>query len=125
MDLSELSRCLQSTERARYLQALAQFQAIHSIGPKLAQMVIELGYYSLEEIKGEEGAELLNRLEAKIGHWEDPCVEDSLRCVVHHANHPGSDKSWWHFTVERKAYREQYGYPATRPTIPWYEAKDK
>ncbi|CAH0343998.1 hypothetical protein BCI9360_00226 [Bacillus sp. CECT 9360] len=51
MDLSELSRCLQSTERARYLQALAQFQAIPSIGPKLAQMVIELGYYSLEEIK--------------------------------------------------------------------------
>ena len=88
-------------------------------------MVIELGFYSLEEIKNEEGANLTNRLEEHFGYWEDPCVEDSLRCIVHHANHPDSEKSWWYFTDERKRYREEYGYPATRPAAPWYEKKPK
>lgn len=126
MDTSHLSECLQSSfERAKYLRALAQFQAIPSIGPKLAQWVTEMGYYSVEEIKNEEGADLTNRLEEYFGYWEDPCVEDSLRCMVHHANHPGSEKSWWHFTDERKQYREKNGYPDTRPTTPWYEKKVK
>ncbi|MDQ0218789.1 Pathogenicity locus [Peribacillus cavernae] len=123
MDVSELSQCLQSPKRAQFLYAMAQFQAVPSIGPKLAHLVIQLGYYSLEEIKDEDGANLLNNLEQQLGYWEDPCVEDSLRCVVHHANHPQSDKSWWHFTTERKMYREQYGYPASRPSIPWYVEK--
>lgn len=126
MDVPHLTECLQaSSERAKYLRALAQFQAIPSIGPKLAQWVTELGYYSLEELKNEDGAELTNRLEEHFGYWEDPCVEDSLRCIVHHAKYPASQKSWWHFTDERKQYREENGYPVTRPMTPWYEKKAK
>lgn len=126
LDISQLSHCLQSScERAKYLRGLAQFQSIPSIGPKVAERVVDLGYYSLEEIKNEDGADLINRLEELFGYWEDPCLEDSLRCIVHHANHPESDKSWFDFTSERKKYREQYGYPATRPTLPWYEKKVK
>jgi hypothetical protein len=124
MDLTPLSECLRSSlKRAQYLRALAQFQS--TIGPKLAQWVTELEFYSLEEIKNEQGADLTDRLEPKFGYWEDPCVEDALRCIVHHANYPDSEKSWWGFTDERKQYREQYGYPPTRPTIPWYEKKQK
>lgn len=126
MDIQQLTACLQSTyERANYLRGLAQFQAIPSIGPKLAQWVTELGYYSLEELKNEDGADLTNRLEEHFGYWEDPCVEDSLRCIVHHANHSDSEKSWWHFTEERKRYREINGYPDSRPTTPWHEKKTK
>ncbi|MBP1156450.1 MULTISPECIES: helix-hairpin-helix domain-containing protein [unclassified Paenibacillus] len=124
IDATELSQCLQcSFQRAKYLIALAQFQMIPSIGPKVAQWVTELGYYSLEEIKNEGGADLIQRLEEHFGYWEDPCAEDALRCIVYHANHPGSDKTWFDFTSERKAYREKHGYPATRPTVPWYEKK--
>lgn len=126
MDVSSISKCLKSSlERAKYLRALAQFQSIPSIGPKLAQWVTELGFYSLEEIKNEDGANLTDKLEELFGYWEDPCVEDSLRCIVYHANYTDSDKSWWYFTDERKQYQEQYGYPATRPTTPWYEKKPK
>lgn len=126
MDIQQLTACLQSTyERANYLRGLAQFQAIPSIGPKLAQWVTELGYYSLEELKNEDGADLTNRLEVHFGYWEDPCVEDSLRCIVYHANHSDSEKSWWHFTEERKRYREINGYPDSRPTTPWHEKKTK
>ncbi|MFB6467840.1 helix-hairpin-helix domain-containing protein [Cytobacillus sp. Hz8] len=126
MDSASICISLQCTEeRAKYLRALAEFQTIPSIGPKSAQEVIDLEFFSLEEIKNEEGADLINRLESLYGFWEDPCVEDTLRCIVHHANHRDSGKSWWDFTEERKKYRIQYGYPSTRPQTPWYEKKVK
>lgn len=123
-DVHRIEQALQvSAARARYLRALAEFQTIPSIGPKVAQGVVSLGYYSLAEIKNEDGADLINRYEALTGYWNDPCLEDCFRCIVHHANHPDSEKSWFDFTAERKSYRAAHGYPATRPTIPWYEGK--
>ncbi|MEH6971237.1 MULTISPECIES: helix-hairpin-helix domain-containing protein [Bacillus] len=124
MEIADLAKTLGSPlDRAEYIKALAQFQTVPSIGPKMAQCAVDLGFYSLDDIKNETGADLLNRLEELKGCWEDPCVEDSLRCIVHHANHRGSVKNWWDFTADRKRYREQYGYPAERPSTPWYEKK--
>lgn len=122
MEIAQLSQCLQSSwERAQYLHGLAQFQMVPSIGPKVAQRIVQMGYYSLQDVRNEDGADLINRLEACIGYWEDPCLEDSFRCIVYHANHPDSYKSWFDFSSERKKFREQNGYPDTRPAIPWYE----
>lgn len=108
--------------RAKELIALSIFQAIPSVGPNLASNVVnDLGYYSLEEIRHQKGEELVLTLEKKYGVWMDPCVEDVLRCVVYHANNPGSDKNWWEFTEERKEYRKRFGYPVDRPTKAWNE----
>lgn len=116
MDLLHLIVCLNSSiERANYIRGLAQFQSIPSIGPKIAHRVVEMGYYSLEQIAHKVGSDLINEWEQKSGYREDPCLEDAFRCIVHHANHPRSSKSWFHFTSERKRYREQHGYPDTRP----------
>jgi hypothetical protein len=117
--LSSILNC--PAERAKYLRAVAIFQRIPSIGPRTAQWVVDLGYYALEEIKGESGADLINRLEQLYGYWIDPCAEDALRCVVYHANHPQSEKTWFDFTTERKTYRQQFGYPQTRPERAWHE----
>jgi hypothetical protein len=122
MDADTLShRLLISPERAKTMIALATFQKIPSVGPKMAQSVVDLGYYSLEELKDKDGAKLIEALEMLYGYWIDPCAEDVLRCIVHHANHPQSDKQWWDFTEERKAYRAKFGYPVTRPTKAWHE----
>jgi hypothetical protein len=111
-------------DRARYLVGMANFQRIPSIGPNMAHNVVEdLQYYSYEEIREEKGEDLILKLEKKYGVWMDPCVEDSLRCVVHHARHPDSEKKWWDFTAERKAYREKHGYPSDRPTKAWDSQK--
>ncbi|MPQ26771.1 helix-hairpin-helix domain-containing protein [Bacillus paralicheniformis] len=124
MDLSVLAHALGSSlKRAAYIKALAQFQTVPSIGPKMAQCAVDLGYYSLDDIKHESGADLIIRLEKLKGYWEDPCAEDALRCIVHYANDPESGKSWWDFTAERKIYRERCGYPPDRPSTPWYEKK--
>lgn len=47
MDLSVLAHALGSSlKRAAYIKALAQFQTVPSIGPKMAQCAVDLGYYS-------------------------------------------------------------------------------
>ncbi|WP_202078939.1 helix-hairpin-helix domain-containing protein [Caldalkalibacillus salinus] len=121
--LDELSYILDTTpERAREIKGLATFQQIPSIGHELAdKLVTHLGLYDLEQIKDQEWTELCQSLELKLGCWTDPCVEDQIMCVIHHANHPGSDKQWFDFTEERKAYREAHGYPQSRPKTAWYE----
>ncbi|MGN9865984.1 helix-hairpin-helix domain-containing protein [Bacillus swezeyi] len=90
LELSNLAQALNSPlARAKYIKALAQFQTVPSIGPKIiAQSVVDLGYDSFAEIKHETGADLIIRLEKLKGYWEDPCAEDALRCIVHYANHP-------------------------------------
>lgn len=121
---NELSVILEvPVKRAEQLLALAIFQSVPSIGPRLSVNLVELGFYSLEQIKsgGESGAQLVERLERLHGVWMDPCVEDVMRLAVHHAHHPRSDKQWWDFTQERKLYRAQHGYPADRPSKGWHE----
>lgn len=106
-------------ERAKTLVALARFQTIPDIGPVMAECLVLLGCSRLDEFAGEDPAHLLDELETILGYWVDPCVEDQLRLVIHYAQHPNVPKRWWDFTNERKAYREKFGYPATRPTLAW------
>lgn len=107
--------------RAQQISALIEFQTIPSVGPKFAHDLIDMGYYTLSQVKDKDGAGLLNDHERLIGAWTDPCVEDQFRLIVHYANHPGNGKQWWHFTAERKAYRAQHGYPDSRPAKAWTE----
>ncbi|TGB03593.1 helix-hairpin-helix domain-containing protein [Halobacillus salinus] len=109
-------------ERAKIIKGLADFQTVPSIGYKLAEkLVFQLEVFSLSEIKDEDPAALFDELEQKLGVWTDSCVEDQIRCVVHHANDPDSDRQWFGFTEERKVYREKYGFPEDRPLKAWYE----
>lgn len=103
-----------SEQRAKELRALSDFQSIPSIGPKFAEDLVQLGYYSLEDLRDKEGALLFEELEQLCGVTIDPCVEDQFRLVIHYANDPSSSKQWWDFTEERKNYREQHGYPDGR-----------
>lgn len=109
------------TERAREIHALAEFQTVPSIGIKFAEDLVFLGYYSLAELKGKDGATLTDEFERKKGYWIDPCVEDQFRLVVHFANTNDASKMWWDFTPARKDYRTANGYPASRPKLAWHE----
>ncbi len=109
------------TERAKEMHALAAFQTVPSIGIKFAEDLVFLGYYSLDELKGKDGAALTDEFERKKGYWIDPCVEDQFRLVVHFANTNDATKMWWDFTQARKNYRTTYGYPASRPPLAWHE----
>lgn len=112
-----------SFERARVIHALAHFQTIPSIGVKFAEDLIFLGYYAISDLRGNNGAQLLDAYELKKGYATDPCVEDQFRLVVYFANTSDSTKNWWDFTGERKAYRLKNGYPANRPETLWHETQ--
>ena len=79
LDTAQLSQMLEITrERANMLKGLAMFQSVPSIGPKVAARVVDMGYYSLDEIKDLDGADFIDKMEVHLGYWEDPCLEDGL-----------------------------------------------
>ncbi len=110
-----------SSDRAREIFALAEFQTVPSIGIKFAEDIIFMGYYSLDELKDKDGATLTDEYEQKKGFRTDPCVEDQFRLAVNYANTKDLSKTWWNFTEERKKYRLENGYPKNRPTKAWHE----
>ncbi|KAB2868441.1 MAG: Pathogenicity locus [Bacteroidales bacterium] len=114
-----------SFERAREIYALVEFQSIPSVGIRFAEDLVSLGYYSIDELKGKDGALLTNEFEVLKGYWIDPCVEDQFRLVVYYANTKDSSKNWWNFTDERKKYRVENGYPSNRPTKAWHETLNR
>jgi AraC-like DNA-binding protein len=120
--LKELQSSLQVSKiRAMELAALSEFQSLPSIGIRFAHDLISMGYYSLKQLRGKDGARLTDQFENQTGVWSDPCLEDQFRLIVHYAQHPDSHKNWWDFTKERKEFRAKNGYPATRPKKPWFE----
>jgi len=121
----ELEALLNSTtERAKEIYALAEFQTVPSVGIKFAEDLVFLGYYSLSELKSKNGATLTDEFELKKGYWTDPCVEDQFRLVVNFANTNDSKKTWWDFTEERKKFRIENGYPKSRPQKAWFETSE-
>ncbi len=119
----EVAALLNATpQRTKEIQALAEFQSIPSLGINFAEELISQGYYSLEQFKGRSAVELFDAFERHCGAWADPCVEDSYRLLAHYVENRDESKRWWHFTAERKAYREKHGFPANRPTKPWYQS---
>ncbi len=110
-----------SEERAKELQALADFQRIPSIGLEFAKDLVFLGYYRVDELRSKNGAQLTNLYEQKKGYRTDPCVEDQFRLAVDFAENADYSKKWWDFTEERKRYRSEIGYPSDRPKKNWTE----
>lgn len=118
----ELSVLLNIPEvRAKELYAFADFQQIPSIGIEFAKDLVFLGYYSVEELRTKNGAELTDQYEKKKGYKTDPCVEDQFRLAVDFAKNNDYSKKWWDFTNERKKYRNEFGYPIDRPKTNWTE----
>lgn len=116
LETDEVSQLLNiSVERAAQLTMLARLQLIPSIGPKLAQDVVEMGYYSIAALKDKTGPELFDQLEETCRTRIDPCVEDQLRLLIHVILEGQSGKQWWDFTEERKQYRAEHGYRVLRP----------
>lgn len=110
-----------STDRAREIYALADFQRVPSLGIRFAEDLIFLGYRSIKDLQGKNGAQLTDDYEKAKGYRIDPCVEDQFRLVVDYAKNGNTSKRWWHFTAERKLFREKNGYPKDRPLLNWHE----
>jgi hypothetical protein len=113
-----------SEQRAKEIYALADFQRIPSIALEFAKDLVFLDFYDVEELIGENGPEFFDLYEKKKGYKVDPCVEDQFRLVVDFARNKDYSKNWWDFTMDRKIYRSDFGYPEDRPKMYWNKKID-
>ncbi len=73
-------------------------QEIPGIGPSLASDLRELGYESVEALRGQDPEEMYQRLQLIRGVRQDPCVLYVFRCSVYYASTPAPDPQllkWW------------------------------
>lgn len=99
-----------SVPRCRQLIALASFQTLGSVGPESADDLWRLGFRSLHDLAGADPAAMYERMNRRVGHRVDPCVEDVFRCAVAQATHPDLPaelRQWW-------SWQEQRGEPEVR-----------
>jgi hypothetical protein len=74
---------------------------IPNVGPAVARMLRQLGISSLDDLRGQDGSELYERLCELDGRRHDPCLLDTFRAVVDYAD-GGPARPWWEYSRERK-----------------------
>jgi hypothetical protein len=74
---------------------------IPNVGPAVARRLRQLGVSSLEELRGQDGGALFERLCALDGSRHDPCLLDTFVAVVDYANGAPA-RPWWEYSRERK-----------------------
>jgi len=75
-------------------------QAIPGVGPRLARVLVELGYRSVEDLSEEDPEAMYGRLCAMRGEHVDRCVLYVFRCAVYVAGQKEHDPEllkWWNW----------------------------
>lgn len=81
-------------------EALKELQRIPGVGPSIARDLLELGYWSVEELKEENPQEMYERHCAQKGQRVDRCVLYVFRCAVYFAESPVHEPeklNWWNW----------------------------
>ncbi|MCU0867721.1 MAG: WYL domain-containing protein [Planctomycetes bacterium] len=86
------------TARPDERAAKRAFQQLGSVGPACAGDLVQLGFRTVDELRGQDPRALWLRLSELTGARQDPCVEDTFRCVIAQAEHPDLPAKWrrWH-----------------------------
>jgi len=84
----------------RHLTALKALTVIPGVGKSLAADLIQLGYYKVEDLKGQDPQKMYERLSELSGGPQDRCVLYVFRCAVYFAQEPHPDPEllkWWNW----------------------------
>jgi hypothetical protein len=93
--------------RARYALRMSKHASEHdlrqlpNVGPAVARMLIRLGIERPEELRGQDGERLFQRLCDLDGKRHDPCLLDTFVAVMDHANGAPA-RPWWQYSRIRK-----------------------
>jgi hypothetical protein len=78
---------------------------LFSVGPSIEADLRFLGINSVEELIGQDAGELFERLQAKTGQRQDPCVHDVFSAAIAQAENPDfpdEQRRWWYWSRIRK-----------------------
>ena len=81
---------------------MSDLTSVPNIGPAVARKLRRLGIEEPEDLAGQDGEELFERLCAMDGRRHDPCLLDTFVAAVAFAD-GGPPRPWWEFSRERKA----------------------
>ena len=79
---------------------MTDLRFVPGIGAKKEKELVELGYDSLEKLKGADPDDIYMKLGEKHGILPDKCVLYAVRCAVAYANDPAPNPDnyrWWFF----------------------------
>ena len=78
---------------------------LRSVGPATVRDLTALGITTVQELAGQDGADLYERLCSLKGYRVDPCCLDVFNCAVAQARDPGLPAElcdWWAWSRIRK-----------------------
>lgn len=76
--------------------------SIPNVGPAIARKLARLEIATVDDLRGQDGEELFERLCALDGQRHDPCLLDTFVAAVDYAE-GGPPRPWWEYSRERKA----------------------
>ena len=79
---------------------MADLTSMPNVGPKVAAKLRRLDIESPEDLRGQDGEELFERLCTMDGQRHDPCLLDTFTAAVDYAN-GGPARPWWEYSRER------------------------
>ncbi len=91
-------------DRCNYFVALAQFQALESVGALMAEKIWRLGYTSNRQLAKANPLRMYQNYGYLIRKKPDPCVEDVFRCAIAQLRYPtlpNEYKQWWAWSKMR------------------------
>ena len=83
------------------MESLKEFQRIPGVGKKLARDLKDLGYHSVEGLRGESPEEMYQKLSTLRGRHIDRCVLYVFRTAVYFAEnsvHEPELLKWWNWS---------------------------
>jgi len=81
-------------------KCLKELQIIPGVGPRVAEDLYDLGYYTPESLQGEDPALMYERLCAQQGCKVDRCMLYVFRCAVYFVSNKQTDPEllkWWNW----------------------------
>lgn len=82
-----------------------KLEDLPNIGKAMAADLHLIGIHSPEQLIGQDGFELYNRLCRMTGAHHDPCVIDVFLSIVDFMN-GGEPQPWWNYTDKRKQHHQ-------------------
>ena len=88
---------------------MSDLRNVPGIGAKKEQELMDLGYDSLEKLKGADPDELYIKACLRQSQQLDKCVLYAFRCAVAYARDPNPDPGkyrWWYFCDNKNTKKE-------------------
>ena len=87
------------------MDLIKEFQDIPGVGPNIARDLVDLGYKSAEELRGENPGAMYRALMSLRSTHIDKCVLYVFRCAVYYASSTNPNPAllkWWNWKDKKR-----------------------